>query len=105
MKKLIFGIAILMMAISCLDEIKEQAAPRPDNHRVVTEVKHISDVANNSHDSLRIISKVQSDINAILLQYVICEDGEIKFSMSPEVALTLGIPQMVYDPYCEKYNN
>lgn len=50
-------------------------------------------------DSLSVLSRLQSDVELMLLDQIYCDGGVLVLALSREDALDLGIPEELYDKY------
>lgn len=101
MKHIILIVTILCLFCSCVDNsVDSQYVEQHDKPRtlrsLVTKSGHLC-----QEDSLMVLSKLQSDVDNLMMGRVIQKDGIFVLAIKKDDAMFLGVSEEVYDRYLD----
>lgn len=101
MKRFIYVLVLLFICCSCVENtIDSQHTEEQDRPRTLRSLMTKSSSA-PQEDSLTIMSKLQSDVDNLMMGRVIKKDSLFVLAIKREDALFLGVSEDVYDKYLD----
>jgi hypothetical protein len=101
---LILVLSALFLCVSCinnpLDSISEE------EHQTGKSIRYQLTKSNTAviEDSLTVMSKLQKDVNHLMMNRIIFKDSVYVLSIKREDAIFLGVPEDTYDKYVDYVN-
>lgn len=100
MKKILF-IASFLSLTSCVDNSVDSQQIINNERRTLRSIMTRTSVIENELDTLLSMSRVQSDVNNLMMGRIVVIDSVFVLSLKKEDALFLGVSEEIYDKYLE----
>lgn len=100
--RLLFSIrlAALLLTTACVEEQHSQIQTEKDDIDSSPSARFRTKAADiNNSDSLKVQSKIQSDVENLLMNRIVFRDSAYVLSLSQEAAAIIGIPNDIYNRY------
>ena len=93
-------LAALLLMTACVEELHNQVQTEKDDINSSPSARFRTKATGiNDTDSLKVQSKIQSDVENLLMSRIVFRDSAYVLSLSQEAAAIIGIPNDIFNMY------